>query len=415
MSVLIIQIPPRARLVAWNDPSPAPAGGDGYAYVLSTDGLQVANQGKARAALLPKADTTVAVLADNDVSWQRMTLPKAPAARLRAALGGLIEEQLLEDEASLHLALPPHSLAGQPVWVAVMHKDWLRDELEVLEKAGLSIERVLPSIWPGDAPSGHFFEGAAREAGNTSILLSLADANGQATMPMQGTLARSLLPQMSAQPTRWTATPATAAPAERWLGASVTVLSEAERVLQSARSLWNFRQFDLAARHRGTLALRDLVRRFLSPDWRPVRVGLLVLAALQIVGLNAWAWHQRRVISESQLAQSQLLRSTFPKVQAVLDAPLQMRRETDALRAAAGRSGENDLEALLSAAASAWPDAQGAVQMLRFEPGKLSLATSGWNEQQVAQFRERLRPGGWAVDSAEGRITLSRASAPAKS
>lgn len=415
MSVLIIQIPPRARLGAQIDPPPASAGLDGYAYVLSNDGLQVGSQGKAQAALLPRADTTVAVLADSDVSWQRMTLPKAPAARLRAALGGLLEEQLLDDEAALHLALPPHSLAGQPVWVAVMHKDWLRGQLEGLEKAGLSIERVVPATWPGDAPTGHFFEGAARATGNAAILLSFADANGHATMPMQGTLARALLPQMSAQPTRWTATPATATTAERWLGTPVTVLTEAERALQSARSLWNLRQFELAAHHRGTLALRDLTRRFLSPGWRPVRVGLVALAALQLVGLNAWAWQQRRAISEGQLAQSQLLRSTFPKVQAVLDAPLQMRRETDALRAAAGRSGENDLEALLGAAASAWPEAQGAVQTLRFEPGKLTLAASGWNEQQVAQFRDRLRPGGWAVDSADGRITLSRASASAKS
>jgi general secretion pathway protein L len=95
----------------------------------------------------------------------------------------------------------------------------------------------------------------------------------------------------------------------------------------------------------------------------------------------------------------------------VLDAPLQMQRETEVLRAAAGRAGDSDLEALLAAAAAAWPETQGPVQTVRFEPGRLTLAAAGWNEQQVAQFRDRLRPGGWAVESADGRIVLSRARA----
>ena len=411
MSVLIILIPPRARLGAQRDSSPPDAGSDGYAYVLSPDGLQVGSQGRARASLLPRADSAVAVLDDNDVSWQHLSVPKAPAARLRAALAGVLEEQLLEDEDALHLALPPDAVAAQPAWVAVMNKGWLRDELDKLEKAGLSIERVVPSIWPGDAPVGHFFESPPRAGGSAAILLSFADVAGQATMPIQGTLARSKLAAMSAQPTRWTATPATAAPAERWLGASVTVLTEAERALQSARSLWNLRQFDLAARHRGTLALRDLSRRFFGPAWRPVRVGLVALAALQLVGLNAWAWHQRSAIAAAQSEQEALLRATYPKLRTVLDAPLQMRRETDVLRAAAGRAGDSDLEALLGAAASAWPEAQGAVRTLRFESGRLTLAAAGWNEQQLAQFRDRLRPGGWAVESDDGRVTLSRPAA----
>jgi general secretion pathway protein L len=105
-----------------------------------------------------------------------------------------------------------------------------------------------------------------------------------------------------------------------------------------------------------------------------------------------------------------MLRETFPSVRTVLDAPLQMQRETEVLRAAAGRAGDSDLETLLGAAASAWPEGIGPVQTLRFEPGRLTLAAVGWSEPQVAQFRDRLRPGGWAVDSADGRLMLSRAS-----
>jgi general secretion pathway protein L len=415
MSVLVILIPPRPRLgarAAEGAEAPAAPLGEGYRYVLSADGLQVSSQGQAQLSLLPRADSVVAVLSDHDLSWQRITLPKAPAAKLRAALGGLLEDHLLEDDEVLHLALAPLAQAGQPVWAAAMHKAWLRGELEKLERGGLSVERVLPASWPGDTAQGHFFESAGTAGGDARIMLCHADQAGLSLLSLDGSLARAMLARMSEQPTLWTAEPAVAAPAERWLGASVQVLTEAERALQAVRSLWNLRQFDLAARHRGTRALRNTLRQLLSPAWRPVRIGLATLLVLQVLGLNAWAWTQRAALVERRAEQDKVLRATFPNVRAVLDAPLQMRRETEVLRAAAGRAGDSDLETLLAAAASAWPEGQGPAPTLRFEPGRLTLAAPGWNEQQLSQFRERLRPGGWAVESAEGRITLSRAAVP---
>jgi general secretion pathway protein L len=415
MSVLVILIPPRARLgarAADGAEASDSSSGEGYSYVLSADGLQVSSHGRAQLSLLPRADTVLAVVADSDLSWQRITLPKAPSGKLRAALGGLLEEHLLEDDEVLHLALAPGAQAGAPVWVAAMHKVWLRGELERLEKGGLSIERVLPCSWPGDTPQGHFFESTGAATGDARIMLCHADENGLSLLRLDGSLARALLARMNEQPTLWTAEPAVAAPAERWLGSSVTVQTEAERALQAVRSLWNLRQFDLAPRHRGTRALRNTMRQLLSPAWRPVRIGLAALLLLQVVGLNAWAWHQRQGLAQQRTAQEKLLRDTFPNVRAVLDAPLQMRRETEVLRTAAGRAGDSDLEALLGAAASAWPEGQGPVQTLRFEPGRLTLSAAGWSEQQVSQFRDRLRPGGWTVESAEGRVSLTRTAAP---
>jgi general secretion pathway protein L len=416
MSVLVVQIPPRQRLSAraagGEEAPPASGAGIDFAYVLSTDLLVPTAQGRAAPSLLPKADTVVAVLADADVAWHRITMPKAPAAKLRAALSGLLEEALLEEPEGLHLALAPNATAGQSAWVAVVHKAWLAARLEALDKAGVAVDRVVPSAWPGDAPQGHFFDAAADAGGAPDPALTLADVNGLVSLPLAGTLARALLPAMAAQPTHWTTTPAVAAPAERWLGTPITVQTEAERTLQAARSLWNLRQFDLTPRRRGSRALRDVGKRFLSPGWRPVRVGLVALAALQLVGLNAWAWAQRRAIDDKRQAQIAVLKTTHPQVRAVLDAPLQMQRETDTLRMAAGRPGEGDLEALLSAAAAAWPDGQAPVQGLRFEPGQLTLAAPGWTDDQARAFRERLRPGGWAAEYNQGRMTINRSPVP---
>jgi general secretion pathway protein L len=238
--------------------------------------------------------------------------------------------------------------------------------------------------------------------------LTWSDANGVAAIGVQGALARQMLPIWGAQPARWSAHPAVAAPAERWLGRGVLVLSDEERLLQAARSLWNLRQFDLAPRHRGALAARDAWRRFRSSAWRPVRYGLVALVALQVLGLNLWAWHQQRQLDAKRAAMVQLLRTTHPQVRAVLDAPVQMQRETDTLRTAAGKSGVADLETLLGVAAAAWPDGQPPLATLKFDNGRLSFAASGWAETQIAQFRAQLAGSGWDLASNNGVLTISR-------
>jgi general secretion pathway protein L len=103
-----------------------------------------------------------------------------------------------------------------------------------------------------------------------------------------------------------------------------------------------------------------------------------------------------------------LLQATHPQVRGVLDAPLQMQRETDTLRAAAGRPGDADLEPMLQAAAAAWPGDRPPVDGLNYEPGKLSLSAAGWSPGQIEQFRNQLRPSGWQVESINSNVVLSR-------
>ncbi|HEY1392390.1 MAG TPA: type II secretion system protein GspL, partial [Methylibium sp.] len=341
MSLLVVQIPPRPRLR-----SAAPAGADDgarasteFAYVLSSDGLASQRQGLCAPSLLPKADTVVAVLAENDVSWHRVNLPRAPANRLRAALSGLLEEALLDETEHVHLALAPQPKAGEPTWIAACDHRWLATELATLERAGVRVDRVAPSAWPDEPSSGHFHELSAEAGEQLNVALTWSHGNGVATWPLQGGLAHALLPQPLPETAGFTATPAVAAPAERWLGATVAVVSPGERALAAARSLWNLRQFGLAPRHRGADLLRARWRQFLSPAWRPARVGLLVLVLMQIVGLNLWAWQQKAQIASRRAAMNALLTTTYPQVRTVYAAPEQMQKETELLRTAAGQPG----------------------------------------------------------------------------
>jgi general secretion pathway protein L len=414
MSILVVLIPSRARLRARRADGIEPEThwtGAEFQYVLSSDGFSLDTQGRCAAALLPRATMVVAAISDTDVSWHRIVLPRAPSARLRAALKGVLEETLLDETGDdVHLAVAPEATAGQPTWIAAMDRKWLAHELAALERATVFVDRVVPMSWPDDPPSGHFAEAQPGTDGAVGTLsLTWAHPDGVATFRLQGGLARALLPSPLPEGARWSATPAAATAAEQWLGGPMAVMTPSMRALQATRTTWNLRQFDLAPRHRGTRALRDAVRYFKAPHWRPVRIGLVALAALQVVGLNLWAWHQRAEIEERQDAMVTLLRTTFPQVRAVLDAPVQMQREADSVRTAAGRAGDADLEPMLAAAALAWPSDRPAVESLRFEPGRLTLAAAGWGNAEIEQFRTRLRPTGWQVELSEGRLIVTRA------
>lgn len=376
-----------------------------FDYVLSRDGGQSVSEGRAAPALLPRADEVVAIVPAVDLAWHRITLPKAPPAKLRAAIIGLVEEALLDDPEDVHCAVQPGAQPGQPAWVATTQRTWLRAQLEALESAGVLVDRLVPQAEPADPPRGHFLHDADTEA-QRGLRLLLARPDGVLALRPSGSLPRAWLPPLDAA--LWTAEPAAAEAAEQWLGQPVQVVSRAEKALRAAQSPWNLRQFDFALRHRGVRALRDLWRQFASPVWRPARWALATLAVVHLVGLNLWAWQQRQAVAERQREQVRLLQTAFPQVRAVLDAPTQMRRELDQLRLAAGKPGDTDLEPLLQAAASAWPT-QRRLEGLRFESGSLTLAATGWPEEEIQAFRDRLAAGGWQVEREGSRLTLRRA------
>jgi general secretion pathway protein L len=421
MSILVIQISPRPRLRASSASGEASESArltEEFAYALSPDGLALTDQGQCAASLLPRADTVVAVLSDADVSWHRITLPKAPASRLRAALVGVLEEAVLEDVELTHFAVAPGAGAGQPTWIAAMDRSWLRAELAGLEQSKVFVDRVVPAAWPDEPPSGHFAETDSGDNGaEEGITLTWSHADGVACLRLHGGLPRAVVPLPAPLGTRWSATPGAAAAAEQWLGTTVNVMPPAQRLLQAARTLWNLRQFDLTPRNRGTRALRDTWRRMLRPEWRPVRYGAAALLAAQVIGLNLWAWHQRTAVDEKRQAAFNVVKTTFPRANPMavqLDPMAAMQRETDALKLAAGRPGDTDFEPMLQAAALAWPAGQAPTDNLRYENGRLTLAATGWGPPQLEQFSGRLRPAGWQVEQAGNQLIITRRAPGAK-
>ena len=430
-----------------------------WKWVFSSDGQQLTTQGEAPPSRWPKADTLVLALPPESLGWAVTDLPRVPTGRLPAALAGALEDALLEEPQDLHFALPPQAKPGRRQAVAIMRRQELTHVLQAVEGSGREVDRVVPCFAPSSAGGpvrAHFLQNPSD--GTASCRLVWADAAGVVALPLEGDGARAWVQQALSRPSGpgpsgsapdgsadapqaqqgretppgssaeggvpisappstttppaptiiWSTTPGAASPAEAWAGHALPVVAEALTWLQAAASTWELRQFELAPRHRGLRAGREAWRRFMGPGWRPVRWGLATLVAANVVGLQAWAWSQQQAVAERRMAQARLLTTTHPQVKTVLDAPLQMARETERLREAAGQPGEADLEAALAAVASAWPPDLGPAQALRFEAGTLTVTVVNLAPAQRGALAERLQALGWSVEATGGRLVLSR-------
>lgn len=372
------------------------APGAGLDWARSANGQQVVEHGTCAASLLPADDDVVLVLPPRAVSWHRLTLPKVPAAKLRAVLDGLLEEQVLSDCGELHFALEPGGRAGQSVWVAACEKSWLKAWLQWLEDAGRPVTRIVPAIAPLPEPPA---EGApthvhwAHQQGGQNWLAS-ASTQGVRCVPL------SAGPGVTDANDQWWAEPAAAADAEHLLDRRFALVPPSDGLLRSAQSGWNLAQFDLrlsGAARRGQ-RLRQTLRHWRSaPAWRPARWGLAALVAVQLVGLNAAAWQEQRSLKDKQQALTQTLQHSFPQVTLVLDAPLQMAREVGRLQQASGVLSHNDLEAMLSALGQADAESGSPLVGIDFKPGEGRFdfgpeAGPGLPERQSALQRK-----GWQV------------------
>ncbi|MBV8122502.1 MAG: general secretion pathway protein GspL [Burkholderiaceae bacterium] len=416
-STLILYLPPRPHVRSLGQ-AHASAGPDPdlkVDFVFSANGQGVSRQGSCRLSELhtesPRADQVIAVPAASDLAWLRLTLPRANPQQLRAALAGQLEESLLDEPESLHFALAPDAKPGESAWVCCMNKAWLTHWLTALEQAQAGVDKLAPLFWPLDEAakaSGHF-----HKAADETLHLTLSGSHGVASLPLHGELARQLVQaQVQAgdpDQAAWSAEPAAAEAASAWLDHRVDVVSASALALRAMACPWNLLQFDLAPRTRGLRAVRRAFQGFMAPAWRPVRFGLITLLAVQVLGLNLYAWQQRHALRSRQHAIEAVLTDTFPQVRAVLDAPVQMQREMERLRAASGRAGDDDLESLLGAAAAAWPAGHGPVETLSFESGKLKLSTTGLPPQQLEQLQSQLASVGWQVFSADGQLQISKA------
>lgn len=427
MSTLILFLP-QAR------PGPATV----YGYTLTADGHTALRHAAAPAALLPEptrpGGEVVAVVPARALSWQRVQLPPGlplgagqQTPRLRSVLDGLLEDRVLDDASQLHFALQPGAHAGEPVWIAVCDRAWLRENLQALEAAGRRVARVVPEFAPGPTASGRPELSVLGTPENACVVLTGQGADqGVAVLPLS--IASVMLARAGlAQPTGTgdegdgdddapvvRAEPAVAALAERTLGQRVALHTASQRALEAARGDWDLAQFDLASTSR-TRALRkagSVASALLNaPQWRAARWGAALLVVAHLIGLNAWAWQERQALAAKQAAVRTTLTQAFPKVQVVVDAPVQMERELAQLRQAAGGVSARDLEPLLAAAGTALPAGRQPTA-IDYTPGELRLRGVALAPDEETALSARLEAAGYRARLDDGSLLLRAEGTP---
>lgn len=366
------------------------------------DWVQGTAQGQAAGpAGLPPASELVAVLPPESLSWHRLPCPRAPASRLAQALAGLLEDALLDEPEAVHLALEPGARPPAPAWVAATARAPLAEALARFDAARRPVARVVPALAPGMPPRLWL----ARPAGAADgLVLHRAGPEGAWSLPA-GPAARSLLTAGEAPPPA-EASPEVVAEAEAWLGQPVRVLDRRQQAREALDSAWNLRQFGLAARHPGLQGLRAAGRALRdAPAWRPLRAGLLALAGVQLLGLQALAWSTREDLAERRDTLARLLREADPAVPLVREPLRQLQQVHAARRQQAGEAGPQDLESLLAQVAAVWPEGL-ALDVLEFDAQGLRLGWAGGGVDPRPALRG-LNPGpGWQLSLQANRLEL---------
>ncbi len=370
-----------------------------YPYLVSPDGRSPSASGRAAAALLPAAtgagSEVVAVVPAGALSWHRVTWPRGLAAgspRLRAALEGLLEEQLLDEPEALHFALEPGAHAGSPAWVAVCDRGWLRAALQPLEAAGRAPHRLVPEVTPESPAQLLAVAGPAPGDEEGQAWLIHRSAAGVRRVPMTAG-ATELLSDLD-EDTLLLAEPALSAQVEALLQRQPVLQPAGQRWLRAAQSRWDLAQFDLlrSGRTRFFKRLAATLSTLRSPAWRPARWAAGALLLAQLVGLNAWAWRERVQLQARQEAIKGVLTRNFPQFKVVIDAPLQMEREVATLRQATGAPSPADLESLLGALAQVAPDRQASG--IRYDRQGLQVRGLGLSDTQLQAATPALRAQG---------------------
>lgn len=378
-----------------------------WSWALSRDGHAVDAQGHSALKDLPVAHRVVLVLHEADVAWLPARLPPVRSARMREALSGLLEDRLLSDPDSTHLALGPTATDGQShTWVAAVDRAWVGSLLQALSAAGREVDAVVAGLQPAATPQAH---ARADAAGRLEALFS--GPQGVGIWPLH----TGQLPPGGgdgAGPSMvWSAEPAVAQMLQDRCGVQAPLVGAATRALRAASSGSNLLQFDLAPRTKASRAVRLGWNSLAQPHWRAVRVGLLALVVVQVIGLQVAAWRAEQQIRDVEQRTVAVMQATFPSIQVVIDPAEQSRREVERLRRSLGQPAGTDIETWLDLIAPLAAPGAAGIRKVRLDRQGLVLESDGapWSGPVVSVVQAHAARQGWSVRVDGSRLHLAPA------
>ncbi|MBV6322743.1 type II secretion system protein GspL [Duganella violaceipulchra] len=387
-------------------------------FALVGDGGNLLQQGASPLGnlsdLVASARRVVLLLAATDVTLLRVVAPPLSAARLKAALPALVEEQVLGDPADCVLAAGAADAEGART-VAVVQRSWIEVLVKALMAQGAHHIAVLPAQLC-----------LPFQPGSVSAALSTGDAGFELILRQSQTMGMGLT--LPAQPQAALQTLRAMAGDE-----PVTLYLSAAQMAQFAPLV-----ADVDAGH-GVTLLEDHWAHWVAASrsagldlapalgasgtsarqwqrWRwPLRIAALALL-VNVVGLNVEWLRLKREADAVSLSMLQTFKAAYPKELVILDPAAQMRKNIALAKADGGQPAADEFTAL----SAALGEALGAL------PRKDIIATLEYREHALqmkvkpntvdtgtlAQLRSALaarkldlsedRPGTWQIRPLSG-------------
>jgi general secretion pathway protein L len=333
-------------------------------FALVSQGSAIEREGVATSselsALVQKAQRVVLLIAASDVSLLRIKVPPMSAARLKAALPNLVEDQLVTDPAEC--VMVAGAAADGLRTIAVVQRAWLESVSKAFAGFGARNITALPSQLC-----------LPYQAGAASAAINVHDADIDVTLRLSEYEGIGL-PIMPEQP---------ASAAHEVVEALSAVVPQGPIALYVPQAL--VRDFQEVVEGNGETAQRisvfaDSWSRWIAGaasmtldlmpglgaaagpglNWRPWRVPLALAAAvllINIIGLNLDWWRLESEANTARAAMTRIYKSAFPKETVIVDPVAQMRQKVAAAKRGSGQAAPDDFTALVAAFAEAWAGA----------------------------------------------------------
>jgi general secretion pathway protein L len=364
---------------------------------------------------IARIQRVVLLLAGGDVSVLRVQTPPLSAARLKAALPNLVEEQLLCDPADC--VIVAGGLADGLRTIAVVQRAWLDQLAKTFISFGARHIAALPaqlclSSQPGMATAAIY----QRDA-NIDLTLRLSEQDGIGLAISVGpgvTAAHEVIQTLSAVVP---AAPVTVfVPQENmqaYQEAAADILALKERINISADNWTRW----IAGARGAALDLMAGLGAGASPklDWRPWRWPLALAAAVLLINIGAlnidW-WRMKSEADSLRSAMIHIYKSAYPNETVIIDPIAQMQQKITAAKRDSGQAVADDFTAITAAFGEAWAGVKAtlakppSIATLEYRERGLLVRFKSDGEAPTRQMKAALAERGLSLETVSSQAAV---------
>lgn len=296
---------------------------------------------------VPRGDRTIAVAPVNHLLFIETALPQVTPHKRNALLRYAIEDKLTIDPSTVHAVVLGQTSNNKHV-IAAIDRSWLGDALGWLKQAGIEVDSLVSSASAIPVNANEWavaIEGSHGFAKRADGFVFNFDAGSGREPPFGLTLALKEARDHQLAPASLSLHAADASLAADWSKAFELPVKAVAPETRTAQHL-------LSAARTANLLSGEFAPRPAGSKWsgllRPALTVLALIAAVHLIFtlIDNARLNRERIALHGEM--TQVFKQAFPAAQAIVDPPLQMRRNLAQLKNERGQAGDNDPRALIA-------------------------------------------------------------------